>query len=101
MLADFSIAPLGRERGLSADVARIERLVADSGLPHQLHAMGTLVEGPAETVFDLVRCCHAEMRRHHRRVVTSLRIDDCEGREGMLHAKVASVEAQLGQGRSP
>jgi len=101
MLAEFSVAPLGRERGLSADVARVERLVAASGLPHQLHAMGTLIEGSAEAVFDLVQRCHAKMRRHHRRVVTYLKIDDCEGREGMLREKVASVEARLDQGRSP
>ncbi len=97
MLAEFSVAPLGQERGLSRDVARLQRLIAASGLPHQLHAMGTLIEGTTDEVFDLIKACHREMRQRHRRVVTTVKIDDCEGRMGALRGKVTAVEARLRQ----
>lgn len=99
MIAEFSIAPMSEEGGdsLSPYVARMIDMVEESGLPYRLTAMGTLVEGDANRVFDLIRECHAEMRKSSRRVLTTIRIDDREGVTDGLTAKVASVERKLGR----
>ena len=95
MLAIFSIAPHTGEAHLSPYVARILARVQESGLSHQLTAMGTLVEGEPEAVFDLIRDCHIMMREHADRVGTKIWIDDQVGKTGRLRDKVAAVEQKL------
>jgi uncharacterized protein YqgV (UPF0045/DUF77 family) len=57
MIVAFSVAPSSDESGsVSAAVARAVRVVADSGLPYELNAMFTLVEGEWEEVMEVVRC---------------------------------------------
>jgi uncharacterized protein YqgV (UPF0045/DUF77 family) len=65
MIVAFSVAPAGGEPGndpaddetgsISAAVARAVRVVADSGLPYELNAMFTLIEGEWDEVMDVVR----------------------------------------------
>jgi len=97
MLAEFSITPIGRGESLSATVAACLEIVQGSGLPHELHAMGTLIEGTYDEVMGVIRACHREARRRANRVVTQIKIDDRGGPKGqrMLQRKVASVEARL------
>jgi uncharacterized protein (TIGR00106 family) len=95
MLAIFSIAPHTRDEHLSPHVARVIRMVEDSGLEFQLTAMGTLVEGEPEAVFDLIRDCHLAMRKESGRISTKVWIDDQVGREGRIRDKVTAVEERL------
>jgi len=83
MLAIFSIAPHTGEKHLSGFVAQTLELIRQSGLDHQLTAMGTLVEGEPEEVFNLIRDCHI--------------MDDQVGRSGRIRDKVASVEGKLSE----
>ena len=53
VLLEFAMAPRGHEQSLSADVARIVDIIDRSGLPYQLTAMGTLLEGGG-TIFTNV-----------------------------------------------
>ena len=69
--------------------------VQSSGLPYQLTAMGTLVEGEPAEVFNLIRDCHLEIREGGGRVATKVWIDDQVGRTGRLRDKVTSVEEKL------
>ena len=96
MLAIFSIAPHTGEKHLSGYVARTLEMIRKSGLDHQLTAMGTLVEGEPEEVFNLIRDCHIMMRGHADRVGTKIWIDDQVGRTGRIRDKVAAVESKLG-----
>lgn len=95
MLAIFSIAPHTGDAHLSPHVARVIRMVEDSGLEFQLTAMGTLVEGDPQAVFDLIRDCHLAMRNESDRISTKVWIDDQVGRAGRIRDKVTAVEERL------
>ncbi len=97
MLAEFSVAPAGLKSGMSEYVAGILKLIRESGLDHELHAMGTIVEGEPEAVFKLIKTCHMKMREQVDRVVTTIRIDDRVGAKNRIKGKVTSVERRLGQ----
>lgn len=96
MLAEFSIFPLDKgAQGLSEYVSELVRIVQDSGLPHELHAMGTIVEGEPEEVYDLLLRCHLAMRQQSERIYVNLKVDDRPGRTGALQAKVAAVRNRI------
>jgi uncharacterized protein (TIGR00106 family) len=89
--------PVGSGESLREPVAKVLDLVDRSGLPYQHTAMGTLIEGDWDEVMELVRDCHQALRQSHRRVVTTIKIDDREGGKDRLRAKVRSVESALGR----
>jgi uncharacterized protein (TIGR00106 family) len=96
MLAEFSIVPMGRETSVSAVIARVMRIVQESGVSYKANPMGTVVEGEWETVIGLIRRCHDEVMKDSERVVTSIRIDDRKGSQQRIEKKVESVEQKLG-----
>ncbi|MEE9542223.1 MAG: thiamine-binding protein, partial [Thermodesulfobacteriota bacterium] len=51
---EFTIMPVGKGVSLSEDVAKAIRIVAESGLPHENNAMGTVVEGEWDELTALV-----------------------------------------------
>ncbi|MBC7092936.1 MTH1187 family thiamine-binding protein [Candidatus Bipolaricaulota bacterium] len=95
IVCEFSVVPLGRGESVSAEVAQCLRIVRESGLSHQLTAMGTLLEGEWDEVMAVVRRCHEAVRARNRRVLTTIRIDDRDAPPGRLQAKVRSVEEKL------
>jgi uncharacterized protein (TIGR00106 family) len=97
VIIEFSVVPIGRGDELAAPVARILDLVDKSGLPYQLTAMGTLVEGDWDELMGLVRLCHEAMRGEMGRVLTHITIDDRPGASGRLVGKVRDVERTLGR----
>ncbi len=96
MLAEFSVAPIDRGSGMSGPVAEIMRLIEKSGLDYLVNPMGTVVEGPCNEVFDLIRCCHLRMKDFSDRVATYVKIDDRKGAEGAIRRKIEAVEEKLG-----
>lgn len=97
MIAEFSIVPVGGGEALAGPVAAVVDIVDRSGLPYQMTAMGTLVEGEWDAVLGLIRECHLRMRRDFPRVLTRVSIDDREGAKGRLMGKVGDVEKALGR----
>lgn len=98
MLAEFSIAPLrNAPEHLSEIVAEMIKIVEASGLPYELHAMGTILEGEWDEVMGVIRQCHMLMREKFPRVSTTIKIDDAVGRTGRLRGKVESVQRILGK----
>ena len=97
MLASFSIVPVGTGEELKADVAAVLELIDRSGLPYQLGAMQTTVEGDEEKVMALIMACHHKMRERASRVLTHITIDDRAGAAGRLSGKVKDVETVLGR----
>jgi|TARA_B100001079_G_scaffold61662_1_gene52308 uncharacterized protein (TIGR00106 family) len=96
MIVEFSIIPIDKEgKSLSEYIAKTINIIKKSGLQYELHAMGTIVEGDAEEVFDLIKKCHLNMTRFSDRVYTSINIDDRKGATGRLEGKVVSVENKL------
>ncbi len=97
MIIMFSIIPVDKGESLSASVAEAVDLVDRSGLPYQVTAMGTLVEGEWDELMALVKSCHLAIRKGSRRVYTRVNIDDREGAANQLSGKVASVENKIGR----
>lgn len=97
MIVEFSVVPIGRGEELAGPVAAILDLVDRSGLPYQLTAMGTLVEGEWDEVLGLVRRCHEAMRGSEARVLTHIAIDDRPCASGRIAGKVRDVEKVLGR----
>ncbi|MFH0823547.1 MAG: MTH1187 family thiamine-binding protein [Pseudomonadota bacterium] len=98
MLAEFSVAPIDKgAEGLSRYVAESMKIIQESGLDYEVHAMGTLIEGPADRVFEVIRKCHENMVRNSDRVLTSVKIDDRKGATGRIKGKVRAVEEKLGK----
>lgn len=97
MITEFSIFPVGKGESLSKDVAKVLDLVDKSGLDYKLTAMGTIIEGDINQVFDLIKRCHQKMRKGSSRVLTRINIDDREGAKGRIQGKVQEVEKVLGK----
>jgi uncharacterized protein (TIGR00106 family) len=97
ILAEFSITPIGAGESLSAYVAECMKIVRQSGLPHELTAMGTIVEGEWDEVMAVIKACHMAVRAKCRRVSTLIKIDDREAPPGRIKAKVESVLKKLEQ----
>lgn len=92
VVAEIFITPLGTGSPTIRDYVRdLYRMVMESGLTHELTAMGTLVEGPIEEVFALTRRLHDacfDAGSGTSRVVTSLRVDERRGDALTLAGKV-------------
>jgi len=97
MLASFSIVPVGAGEELKEHVAAILDIIDKSGLAYKLGAMQTTVEGEDSEVMALILQCHRHMRKHAKRVLTHITLDDREGATGRLEGKVADVEKALGR----
>ncbi len=97
MLAEFSIAPIGAGEHLSEPVAEMLKIVDASGLPYELHAMGTIIEGEWTEVMRVIEQCYRLMIERYPRVSVTIKIDDARGRTGRLRGKVESVERLLGK----
>ncbi len=98
VIAEFSMTPIGKGESVSAYVARASGIVRASGLPNELHAMGTIIEGTWGEVFAVIRDCHDAIAADCGRVSIAIKVDSRAGRIGRLREKVASVERRL---RSP
>lgn len=96
MLVQISVTPLGTGTSLSDEIAEVLRLVDASSLPYLLTPSGTCVEGEWDEVMPLVRRCHERVRELSPHVVTTLRIEDQEGKRNQITENVRSVEERVG-----
>jgi len=97
MLASFSVVPMDVPGGVKKLVAEALKIVDASGLPYELGAMYTTVEGDLEEVMQVILACHRRMLELAPRVLTNITIDDRHGATGRLQGKVRDVEEILGK----
>ena len=96
MIVAFSVTPVGGESdSVSAAVAEAVRVVADSGLPYDLNAMFTLVEGEWDEVMDVVHRAVDAASVGATRTSLVLKADIRPGYTGQLRAKTDRVTEQL------
>jgi len=95
MLVEFSIIPLGKSPSVGDDVAKVLKIVDNSGLSYKLNPMGTVVEGTWDEIMTLIKKCHHTVLRSGERVVTSIKIDDRKRHKKMIEEKVTSIEKRL------
>jgi uncharacterized protein (TIGR00106 family) len=93
----LTITPIGTATpSVSRYVAGVQRILRESGLVHQLTAMGTIIEGDLDAVLAVVRRMHeAPFQDGAVRVSTLLKIDDRRDKEHTMARKMRSVEEKL------
>jgi uncharacterized protein (TIGR00106 family) len=97
VLLEMSLVPMDAGESVSAQVAECVALIDASGLPYELHSMGTIVEGELDEVLELMQRCIEHLATTSRRITCSAKLDYRPGHSGRLRSKVASVEAKLGR----
>ena len=95
VIINFSIFPLDKGDSLSSYVARAIKIIDRSGLPYELTAMGTSIEGEYSEVMDVVGRCFQALEKDCNRVYLALKADYRKGPAGRLKGKVESVKHKL------
>ncbi|MGB9700958.1 MAG: MTH1187 family thiamine-binding protein [Thermodesulfobacteriota bacterium] len=84
---------------ISPYVAEIHKYLQAQKLPHQLHDMGTLVEGKTSALLTLAKRLHEiPFRKGVQRVYTIIHIDDRRDKKVSLGDKVKSVRQKMKKG---
>jgi len=96
MIIEFSVVPLGKGPSISPIIARVLKIVTESGLRYKANPMGTVLEGEWAQVMNVVKQCHDEALKEADRVLTSIKVDDYKGKEDRIEKKLESVERKLG-----
>ena len=93
----LTITPIGTgSPSVSRYVAGVERILRQSGLKHQLTAMGTIIEGDLDEILKVVRQMHEHpFTQGAVRVSTLVKIDDRRDKEHTIEGKMRSVEEKL------
>jgi len=91
------MSPLDKGTSLSPYVAKILDIIDRSELDYELHAMGTLLEGPWNEVMTVIRQCHDLLARDAGRISTTIKIDYRRNAADRITGKVDSVEQKLGR----
>lgn len=98
MLAEFNIVPLGKGESMGDEIARVIKLVDESGIPYKANPMGTVIEGGWDDIMNLLKKCHEEVMKTAPRVVSSIQIDLRPGKpQDRISEKLKSVEKRLGK----
>jgi uncharacterized protein (TIGR00106 family) len=96
VLVELTVVPLGVGLSLSPYVAACEKVLAEAGLAHELHAYGTNIEGEWDAVFAAVKRCHEVVHALGApRIMTVIKAGTRTDREQSLADKVESVKAKL------
>ncbi|MEW6720756.1 MAG: MTH1187 family thiamine-binding protein [Thermodesulfobacteriota bacterium] len=92
-----TVVPLGTATpSVSRFVAGVERVLRDSGLKHELTAMGTIIEGDLDAILPVLRKMHEQpFGEGAMRVSTSIRIDDRRDKKGTIEGKLQAVREKL------
>ncbi len=98
MLAEFTIIPIGIGESMGEEIARVMKIVSQSGVPYKANPMGTVLEGEWDAVMEVIKKCHDEAIKTAPRLVSSIQIDMRPGKPlDRLEEKLKSVEKRLGK----
>ena len=93
-IAEIHVVPLGTATpSLSRYVAAvINTLKQTQGIKYQLTAMGTIIQGPLERIFELAQKMHeVPFTMGAKRVVSTINIDDRRDKSITIDSKVRAV----------
>ena len=96
VIVDLCVVPIGVGVSLSEYVAACEKILAQSGLVHSLHANGTNIEGDWDAVFAVVKQCHEVIHQMGApRIFTTLKVGTRTDKSQQMDDKVRSVQEKL------
>ena len=94
VIAEIKIIPLGTTAtSLSSYIAACINTVKQAqGISYQLTAMGTIIQGPLESVLALAHQMHeVPFTMGVKRVVTTINIDDRRDKSATIESKIKAV----------
>jgi len=91
MLVQLSIYPMDRTH-ISKDIGEVAEMLANMGIEHQIGPVGTSIKGDCKELFTALEKCHNAIAGKHKRVVTTIVIDDDREDEHSLRGAVRSAE---------
>lgn len=97
MLFSVSMFPIGSSDEIAHPVAEVVDEIDRAGLPYEVSAMDTVVEGEWDDVIPVIRRAHERMIRRHDRVYLTVTIDEHKGHESRLEGAVADLDRDLGR----
>jgi uncharacterized protein (TIGR00106 family) len=98
VLLEFAMFPTDKGESVSNYVSRLVKVIRDSGIPHQLTPMGTIVETESMSqALALVHLCYDQLAPDCNRVYSSLKFDIRKGEPGRMAQKIASIESKIGK----
>lgn len=96
-MVEFSITPVDQGPHFTEAVAKVLRIIDESGLDYQLGPMGTTIEGEWPDVMALLQKCFDATAAGSDRVTFTLKADWKRGTEKRLSQKVRAVENRVGK----
>jgi uncharacterized protein (TIGR00106 family) len=98
MLVEFSIIPVAGGESIGEEIAKVLKIVDESGLPYRANPMGTVIEGDWDEVMGVIKRCHQEVMAGVSRAYSMISIDDRPGKpKDRITEKLKSVEKRLGR----
>ncbi len=96
-IMEISVVPVGTKTpSISQFVADCVRILDEGGIPYELTAMGTEVEGEVEELLRLAAQMHrAPFARGAQRVLTTIKIDDRRDKASRIKGKKEAVLTRL------
>lgn len=91
-LAEIQVIPIGVGVSVRKEVKRAHEIIRASGLPVQLHAYGTNVEGDLEAILDTIKRVHETLHAEGtQRLSTTVKIGTRTDKEASLEGKLFDV----------
>lgn len=101
-IMDLCVVPIGVGVSLSKYIAACEKVLADSGLTHTLHANGTNIEGEWDDVFAAVKACHHAVHELGApRIFTTIKMGTRTDKIQAMDDKIRSVHMKIDREQTP
>lgn len=96
-IVEVSIVPIGAPgTSLSDYIAKAVAVVQRSSLSYELTAMGTIISGDLDDIWEVLKQMHeSSFDLNAQRVLTQIKIDDRRDRAGNPAQKIRSVMEKL------
>lgn len=92
VLAQLTIFPTDKGESVSRYVAAVIDIIKKSGIPYQVHPLGTTLEGELHGISLLIERCFEELQKECNRVYAQVTYDFRAGRESGATQKLASLQ---------
>ena len=102
VIADFCVVPITGRVSVRAEVKRAHQILVDTGLPTNLHAYGTNIEGEFDVVFAALKRIHEELHAAGvQRISTTIRVGSRIDKEQGIADKLEAIRGPAPKSAAP
>ena len=92
VIADICVVPITGRISVRNEVAKAHRILRETGLPIQLHAYGTNIEGDYDLIMGALKQIHQELHADGvPRITTTIRLGSRVDKQQSMQDKVDAV----------